>query len=867
MASTLETIPFNYNDTYTNVQNSFANLGYDTSEGSNTSQLITAMSYLVSMLNYNTAVNINENILPLARQWKNAAQDARAMGYEPSHKQSYQYLLTLQFTVSGSYTIPKYTPFTIGSYTYYYMGTQLDLPNVTAGQSIQVIVKEGTLYKYTDYSDTLQITTGTYTMADGSIIPQYFIDIPFVDVEENGIEVFATYYDNYGNLISGEQWLKSSSFMIDSDTTLNKEFIRLDNFDYSTPRIYFQLAGAGLGLRSGSLVQMNVLTSNGVNGIISDLSNTSAVSFNISNISVTEISLYAQGTDYESISSIQESAPLFRNSANRAVTINDYISICNRHATVKESIIWGGDDEYPKCPGHVWFSFLPSTNSRVFTSDVYNYNYTLSNNGTYTWDYTVPQTITNPAYDPVNNPNVPQTITNPAWTTQVSNVKGYFGNWFLTNGDIRSYEYNSDNILINPGVWDILDNYKIPTIQFHNRHPLYLDFSYDIQILKFNVKTSKADIFQGVFNIINDYFDGTNDSEQMEQYNSEYFDGSLNKRIDQNISDVSGFTTTTTPQLALSLLNVSMENNVSNYRDIFIPLNVPYLKYFDNNGYLLYENLPSIDTSNFLKYTIETDGNLFTDWSYVQSDISNSITQSNQTMIVAPIRVNQFLSMTGINNQTVFNIPSTSALEIFPDLPDATTPTYNKLIVTYYAGGNMNNGIQLTLGALTHGFTIGSPTQITLTGFNCNDGDVITFSIDRHAGRYFLFNSAKKYIILQLYVNAFGFNDETFSSLDTNAGLDTPKSYLTTIEDFYMFTTDTFYLTTNGYALVNQNQYNAVTGAVIKTVTTSLYDQTPLKMDLFLRTRHLNFNYPSNDFLLTENVIPRLNQVTFLQGV
>ena len=90
-----ETIPFNFDDIFSNVQAKFEANGYDTQPGSNTMQLVTAMSYLISMLNTNTAVNINENLLTLARKRNNILQDARLLGYEPGNKVSYHYELEL----------------------------------------------------------------------------------------------------------------------------------------------------------------------------------------------------------------------------------------------------------------------------------------------------------------------------------------------------------------------------------------------------------------------------------------------------------------------------------------------------------------------------------------------------------------------------------------------------------------------------------------------------------------------------------------------------------------------------------------------------------------------------------------------------
>lgn len=66
-----QTIPFTFEEIYKDLEKEFAKLGYDTPfEGSNTAQIITAMAYTISNLNLNTAVNINENLLTLARKRK-----------------------------------------------------------------------------------------------------------------------------------------------------------------------------------------------------------------------------------------------------------------------------------------------------------------------------------------------------------------------------------------------------------------------------------------------------------------------------------------------------------------------------------------------------------------------------------------------------------------------------------------------------------------------------------------------------------------------------------------------------------------------------------------------------------------------------
>jgi len=348
---------------------------------------------------------------------------------------------------------------------------------------------------------------------------------------------------------------------------------------------------------------------------------------------------------------------------------------------------------------------------------------------------------------------------------------------------------------------------------------------------------------------------------KLEKFETEYFESSLNKRIDQNITDISGFNNTLTTKLLVSKKNISKENTPQTNRDLLIPLNIPFEKYFDDNGFLLYNILPNIDTDNFIEYSGEIGYNLYTDWSYIQTDISNIIKQINNNVIVAPIRVHQEVEVTcTVNNQTVFNIPENDLLEIYVDFPEEAIATYNKLKVYY-------NGVLLTKDSLTNGFAIGTSKQIILTGVTAVEGKKVKIEIERHAGRYFLFNGYKKFIIVQLFVDERGYSDDPYITLE----FDTPKSYLTTLEGFYFYSEEPiiedYYFTSEGYVITDLLQVNAVTGTAVKQVTPTLYEHSPIKMKLFNKPRYLNFNYNSKNFSLMKNVIPRLKRVTFLQGV
>jgi len=852
MPPIIETVPFNFAEIETSLNQKFVDAGYDTSPGSNVSQLITAMAYLTSMMNVNTAVNINETVLSLATKRDNVLANARALGYEIQHKQSYTYTVTLTLSgaPNGNYTIPKYSMFSANGLTYYYMGTQIDLVGQADGSTIDILVVEGTLHRYVDFPDTLTTVTQPVLNEAGLTVPQYYMDLPFVDVEENGIECYVTYYDDFGNLVKDEVWTKSQQFMIDQDTLVKNRFFRQDNIAQRTPRIYFEISGVGTGLRLGTTINVNVLTTNGVNGAIATPGVPSTLTSPIQYTVVSNIALSSVGTDEETFDSIKLNAPKFYNSANRAVTANDYIAFSNRQTTIADTFVWGGDEENPKAPGHIWFSFLPSTTTRAFGSDVFNTEFLLNNSFFDTWDYSLLEGTQ-------------------AFTDQYNASSAYYSNLFLQDAAIRSTQINAAGDLVQPGVWDVLDNYKIPTIVFHNRHPVYLDFEYDIQIMKYNIITSKADVHQNIFNVIDNFFTGIGDPIKMESFSAQYFHSSLQKRIDTVLTDNTGFNSTLTNNIIISQKNIANENYDQTNTDVFIPLSVPFEPYFDTNGVLLYNVLPSIDTDNFIDYRSATDiangvnvpnTRLYVDWSSLQASIDAGSKQISLQIISVPIRIHMTESITAIssNNIVVRNFG------IYPDDPTVldtgSVGTYDKTVVTVDVGGTGTNIKTLTYGATVNGYTVSVvDTHTLILTEPVNATDVVTVQSDIVAGSYDIFNGMRKGIMVQLYVNS----NSAAVNQPTQIAYTSPRSYLTTNDNMYITTASSLYFTTDGYTLTSSSQVSAITGPVFKTISGSSYQATPIKTDLFFRDRKLLLKYVSSNFQVTKNTIPRLKRVTF----
>lgn len=559
--ATKETIPFNYDDLYSSVQQKFVDKGYDIQEGSNTMQIASAMAYLVSMLNTNTAININETLLTLARKRNTVLHDSRILGYEPGNKVSYQYYLTLKFTplkdendnyVPTSFDIPKYTKFTANSKNYYYYGDLIRIKDIIEPYEVTIIVKEGTLLKSENTPD-LKITIGSIS-ENGTSKTQYYVDIPYSDVEDDGIDCFLTYYDDNANLISKELWSKFERFQIDIDTILDKQFYRLNVIEYNFPRVYLKLPNTGKDLRVGTIVEMNVLITSGTNGAMTEFPKTDEIICD-----VVDYRLKLQGTDEETIDSIKYNAPLFYNSANRAVTKNDYISICNRLTAIDKTYVWDGNDEFPQKAGFVWFSFIPQTRNRVFDSDMFRSVYRLQN-----------------PYDKVN--------------------------WFLEDLEIKDS---------NESIFNKLESYKIPTMSLVHRHPIYMDFYFTVEIIKYDITTSESKQNAAIFKIIDEYFFKPDTYNTLENFESEFFLSNLIKKIDTELADITGVNITVKNDIKLSSKYVCEEffgEDTVKSKKVLIPLGFPYVNIYSFTGKIMFDKLPNIDTDDFLPdYSIKVD--------------------------------------------------------------------------------------------------------------------------------------------------------------------------------------------------------------------------------------------------------------------
>lgn len=570
-----EIIPFNKADIKEDIQEKFSSAGYDvTSEGNNMSILIDLLSYAASIVNTNTAFGLSDITLTNATQRKNILSLARQMGYEARNRISYQYKIYLRptkpTTLPSTVVIPRYSEFTDGILTYYYMQNDLnldvtaadfDVDGVWVNPPIEIVVKEGLL---TRYYDAQAHPLGNENLVkvieiDANSGLENYLDIPYLDVEEDGVEVFIKEYNVEGTAIKVE-WEKRKDYIVEKselDGLFEKKFLKFKNIRFNTERIYFKFAGLGNDLIEGTQVFINILQSSGVDGIATD-----KIIGNIDNWEVLpglQSSIpYITGTEEESNDSVKLNAPLFYNSGNRLVTSIDYEGFLEKEPLVKNSFVWGGEDEPVQQLGHVWYSLLKQSKPMTFENLGGNY---------YEYDR-------------------------------------------LHMNDSESF------LLLDSDISDIttrLNNLKIMTIRLHNRQPMFIDYYYEIDIAQYNSIT-KSYVHTEFFNIIKEYFDT-----DMEDFQKRYFQSTLIRKLDNVLGNDSGFDITVTNKIKFYQAQIVKETAQTD--KFIINLNVPYNReYFQTSGsYLVIPDfLPYISKDAWKTFTLDT----ITDTSYVYVDFT-----------------------------------------------------------------------------------------------------------------------------------------------------------------------------------------------------------------------------------------------------
>ena len=426
---------------------------------------------------------------------------------------------------------------------------------------IEIIVKEGTMKRYLDLDEDgnklypeLTVDVNSY-MEDAGYFTVYA-----PNMEHNGVELFITRIMSDGTIEEEAAWTQRD-YLLAENTSMNtsaaplstdydggednedykiayllwsknrveETFMVLNDLDYENyVNIYTYYAGTGTKLTEDFVIYMNMLESKGADGkatkIINPVDNDSFIGTNYIESSKIPFVMLAEGTTIEDTDSIRTNAPLFSNTANRAVTKLDYKTICEAQPFISAAQIWGGEElpqeesnedlyirlerteeeiendepfKYVKNTfaeksfGHIYFSLIPSSKPYYFTES----------DGIYTLDDAKETDLFFPSY---------YQITGKDSYTQVENQ-----------------DKENQNILFS-----VLDKYKIITLQHNYVKSVYLDFDIDIEVLKYKFGTTESEVNALIFEACRTFM-----VNEVEQFDSSFYISSLTRHIDKEIGD------------------------------------------------------------------------------------------------------------------------------------------------------------------------------------------------------------------------------------------------------------------------------------------------------------------------------------------
>lgn len=514
-------VPFNYNEIYQSIAQKFIDRGYDAPyEGSNTAILTSILSYVIQSLNFNTAMNINEVLLTKNKKRKSAIQNARILSYEPKHRISNQLRINIKPRKTGLLEIPQYQEFKFNGYSYYYFGEPISkhITEDTLDTNIEIIVKQGTFVNHLDYGDVL-----VYSLNETA----QYIDIPFNDVEDDGLIVTVDTYDDVGNKKTGIRYTKKGFNLQDISDSTENQYYRKDDLNTENCRIYFRLGGLGKVLKEGSIIYVDVLRSDGATpnsetfegSIVGDL-NASAQLVLSGDLKPQN---YIYGQDEESIESIQENAPMFFNTAGRCITEYDYKTFLKFQNSVLDGYAWGGESELIAQVGRVYFCCLPNIAEPSFNTQTAQTNRV--------------KTGENPVLDSdgnaIKDPTTGEIITTPVYENQVSYVNSDVDNGIFRKLNYKNNLYLSDGDIVS--VIDTIKQHSTPGLQNYIKNPLYIFVDINVDIKKYEYGVTKSEVHKKIFDAIKAYFD------ERKGLDVNYVESALIKEISTIVGSENGF--------------------------------------------------------------------------------------------------------------------------------------------------------------------------------------------------------------------------------------------------------------------------------------------------------------------------------------
>lgn len=335
--------------TFFQAQDEFKDYSF---EGSAITELLNLMAYTVQYQNLYLNFNSNELFLSTAEIEDNVYKIANTLNYIPKRKSSAYIEVNLQRTSAVTIVIPKYSEWTLGSYSL----TNLEDITINTGSVYSVRLYEGTVETENFVSDGTDFQT--YALSEREDIDN---DNIFVyEDEADGVGGYIVSTDEWENINKNNLSTGEKGYYIHYFDVMNIKFDNGNLFQKPTEDNRIRI----IYLKSGGLA---------VNGSTGTITCSDINVANRTEMTVTPTTTLKNGTDEETIESIKERAPQFYTTQNRAVTETDYNVLLKTYSSYDifhSGIIWGGEKEYidqnnlqqettqTKDLGHVYISAL-----------------------------------------------------------------------------------------------------------------------------------------------------------------------------------------------------------------------------------------------------------------------------------------------------------------------------------------------------------------------------------------------------------------------------------------------------------------------------------------------------------------------------
>lgn len=313
------------------------------SEGLATTLLMDIHSAITYKLNVYANAELNETFLSTARTRDAVVRKAKMLNYRIQSASGADAKLKLTFapsTYPAQIIIPKYTKFNAqdingNNYVFLTMQTYYCYPDSDYNYNVEIEVVQGDQREFTwVVADNQKIFT----------IPNQGVDTRrmIVQVRQNESDVNWVTYTESNNIVDNNE--NSTVYFVQEGANQLFEF-------------YFGDDKVGKSIKDGNIIRLVYNITSGEEG--NNLTQFNLVDTLDFDCVVETVRPSSNGKNVEDIASIKRYAPMFRNSAGRAVNADDFAAIIKQKVPQIDKIsTWGGEENIPALYGKVCISAI-----------------------------------------------------------------------------------------------------------------------------------------------------------------------------------------------------------------------------------------------------------------------------------------------------------------------------------------------------------------------------------------------------------------------------------------------------------------------------------------------------------------------------